>query len=316
MKSLFEYVTEAIAFDTAREYLGIERDKKAKVYMNAFWETLKEYVLSHGGSESRNSYRLYIPYTGKSPEVEADDSESAGSSNDLMLRRSEIKDLVSINLKSRGMWIEKWDYLNGTLDIGFLDHNDNKKIRQGQKIGKTLAQAKAPAISKELIDFYASDPLRLSKGIQKAIDSKKLTVVISNHAYDIAGMSTGRDWTSCMNIIDGINKVYVEEDIRFGTLVAYIISSDDTNIQKPYGRILIKPFKLRRPGHIGNDVSPIVYSTERTVYSPYIGLDPIRLWLKDICEEIQSGDGILRTLKNLYNDNFRDKDNQEFHGRK
>jgi hypothetical protein len=311
MKSLQDYLNEALNLDLAKEWVNIKRLKGAEQYMMAFWEELKKYCLEHGGSESRNKYRLYIPYTGPAPEVTADDTETAGSKSDGMINRDMIKNLVAQNLDARDQWIDKWDYIAGTCDVAMKDQQGNVKIRAGQKIGKLMGNS-----DKDLLTFFANDPIRLGKNILSAINSNNLSLVISNHAYDIAGMSTNRDWTSCMNIINGDNKVYVKHDIQYGTLVAYIIDKKDTNIEHPYGRILIKPYKLQRQGYHGFDPAPVVYSPEVTVYSPYLGLKPIREWLKDICEEIQDGDGIIRSLKTLYNDTYHDIADKEFHGKK
>lgn len=316
MKSLQDYLTEALNLDLAKEWVNIKRLKGAEQYMMAFWEELKNYCLGHGGNESRNKYRLYIPYTGPAPEVDVDDSETAGSKSSNLETRMYIKDVVKGKLMEKGQWIEKWNYIEGTLDVGMKDQNGNTKIRPNQKIGKIIAGEKSPKDGVLLTDFFSADPIRLGKNILSAINSNNLWLVISNHAYDIAGMSTNRDWTSCMNIINGDNKVYVKHDIQYGTLVAYIIDKKDTNIQQPYGRILIKPYKLQRQGYHGFDPAPVVYSPEVTVYSPYLGLKPIREWLKDICQEIQEGDGIIRSLKTLYNDTYHDSADKEFHGKK
>lgn len=307
MKTLVEFILESLPLNLAKEYVGIQRDKKAQQYMNTFWEHLKEYVLNHGGNESRNKYRLYLPYTGPKPTVQADDSEASGSKSQEMTYRDEIKTAVQAQLEERGQYIVNWDYIAGIMDVGMKDQNGNEKIRQGQKIGKFIKD-------NNLRDFFAADPIRLGKNITNAINANNLWLVISNHAYDIAGMSTNREWTSCMNIISGENADYVKEDIKYGTLVVYIIDKKDTNIEHPYGRILIKPYKLQRKGYYGFDAAPIVYSPEVTVYSPYMGLRPIRDWMKDICEEIQEGEGMLRHLKQLYNDTFHDKADSGFKG--
>ena len=71
-------------------------------------------------------------------------------------------------------------------------------------------------------------------------------VCISRHPYDIAGMSTGRGWRSCMNLIDGEYNYYVESSIMAGALIAYLIKDDDENINNPTSRLLIKPYIKRR----------------------------------------------------------------------
>ena len=58
-------------------------------------------------------------------------------------------------------------------------------------------------------------------------------------------MSSNRGWTSCMNLYgDNENKHYVNCDIKKGTIIAYLINVNVTNINKPQARILIKSFIL------------------------------------------------------------------------
>lgn len=317
MKSLYNYIMEALPLSTAKEYVNIKRLKGAEKYMNIFWEALSDYAKSHGGNISRNGHRIYLPYTGPKPDITADDTMSAGSANIWTTTRETIKDIVAAALEERGQWIDKWDYIGGTVDVAFKDQQENVRIRQGQKIGKLIAKDTIPTPGGDMkaIDLFSKDPVRLGKNINSAISSNNLWLVISNHAYDIAGMSTNRDWTSCMNIFNGGMQAYVEHDIQYGTLIAYIIDRKDTNIQQPYGRILIKPYKLKRTDRF-LEVMPIVYSPEVTVYSPYLGLKPIREWLKDICQEIQEGQGVLQRLRTLYNDDYHDDADKEFHGKR
>ena len=71
-------------------------------------------------------------------------------------------------------------------------------------------------------------------------------IIISRHPYDIAGMSTDRGWTSCMNLGgSGSYKNYVFPAIINGTLIAYLVNENDTNINKPISRLLIKPYVKR-----------------------------------------------------------------------
>ena len=111
------------------------------------------------------------------------------------------------------------------------------------KIGKVLS--KTPDILKKFVE----DPRRKAK-------KNKYEIVISRHPYDIAGMSTGRGWTSCMNIDIGHYKKYVMDDVVVGTIIAYGIRTGKTpeeeregkpakanrDIKNPVCRVLIKPF--------------------------------------------------------------------------
>ena len=91
----------------------------------------------------------------------------------------------------------------------------------------------------------------------KYTSTRDTVIVISRHPYDIAGMSTGRGWSSCQNIRNGGFKHYVPLSIVGGCLIAYLCRKDNTNVQigedqlarsnkvnigNPLGRVLIKPY--------------------------------------------------------------------------
>jgi len=84
-----------------------------------------------------------------------------------------------------------------------------------------------------------------SQPIQQTTDLNVMGI-ISRHPYDIAGMSTGRDWTSCMTLHpngkESKGQTYIPSDIVEGTLVAYMVYKDDLNITKPLSRLLITPY--------------------------------------------------------------------------
>lgn len=101
------------------------------------------------------------------------------------------------------------------------------------KIGKALA--KDPVLKK----MFDSDPNR--KALTNATRNHQL-ICISMHPYDIAGMSTDRGWVSCMHLKTGSNKQFVKQDIKAGTLIAYLIDPQDKNISKPIARCLAKPY--------------------------------------------------------------------------
>lgn len=95
----------------------------------------------------------------------------------------------------------------------------------------------------------------------KAPDLRDCCVVISKHPYDLAGMSSRRGWTSCMDITKehGNMRHFVAMSIAGGSLIAYLCRNNDTyvnigserkskghkvNISNPLGRVLIKPYFL------------------------------------------------------------------------
>ena len=105
------------------------------------------------------------------------------------------------------------------------------------KIGKILSAAAQQG------DDEANNALRLFQNDwQRTSTRAEYRGVVSRHPYDVAGMSTDRGWTSCQDLTRGSQCEYVPRDIRAGTLVAYMINKDDDNIEKPVGRILLKPY--------------------------------------------------------------------------
>jgi hypothetical protein len=72
-------------------------------------------------------------------------------------------------------------------------------------------------------------------------------------------MSTGRGFTSCMNLYtDGnTSKKFIQADIEQGTIISYLVSTDDLNIKHPVARILIKPYiNTKDPNDVLYDADP------------------------------------------------------------
>lgn len=153
----------------------------------------------------RNGYRVFIPLEYQSRNVQPIQPPA---------------DIAQV-LADNGFEIQ--DYVKG---IVF-----NKEKKQSIKIGKVLNKLGR----QDLMQKFNNDSRR--EGTKN-----KYVVVISRHPYDIAGMSTDRGWTSCMNLKNGINRHYVPLDVEKGSVVAYVTTTDDKNLNNPTGRVLIKPF--------------------------------------------------------------------------
>jgi hypothetical protein len=123
-----------------------------------------------------------------------------------------------------------------------------RTVKLGKAIEKAISQRK-DRVSSETIEQYiryfhawSRENQKANKEMKAKTEKEKLMVVISRHPYDVTCMSTGRDWTSCMNINNGARARSVLIDIKHGTIIAYLVYAHDTNIQHPLGRVLIKPF--------------------------------------------------------------------------
>jgi hypothetical protein len=141
------------------------------------------------------------------------------------------------------------DYKTGTATGG-----DGRTMRIGKllnRMGKS-----------ELIKKFNEDETR---SMAKSSKNSEFSVVISRHPYDIAGQSTDRNWTSCMNLANGgdygrpgVHAKCVEPSTKL-SLVAYLVKKDDGNIKRPVMRALILPYSAR-----GGD--GVIYRASRNVY--------------------------------------------------
>lgn len=142
--------------------------------------------------------------------------------------RAEPPKDIKDHLESHGYTIH--DYRGGTA----LDKHGRET-----KIGKALVKTAAP---KEMLDRFNADPNRRAKS------DSSMKVIISRHHHDVAGMSTNRGWTSCMNMDGGSNKEYLKHDLFHGTHVAYLVHNHDDEVKNPVARIALKPF-ISENGH-------------------------------------------------------------------
>ena len=150
------------------------------------------------------------------------------------------------------------------------------------KIGKLLDD---PEIKK----LYDNDPARQAQA--------EYEVVISRHPYDIAGMSTDRGWTSCMNLKDGSNKEYVALDVKEGTLVAYLIKKGDRDIKRPVARIAIKPFvNVLAADEIAFGIENAVYGTDVPGFT-----STVKDWVNYV-NKSKKLNGVFVLSPSLYND--------------
>jgi hypothetical protein len=111
---------------------------------------------------------------------------------------------------------------------------------------KVLKKLKA---SDYIMDKFINDPARSST----PFDVDKYRIVISKNPFAIAAASTGRSWVSCMTMPaheddedEGDNYEYLGNEIRAGSLIAYLVRSDDLEGRMVVGRVLLKPYHLNR----------------------------------------------------------------------
>lgn len=168
------------------------------------WDKQRYADLFQKYASDRNAYRIYLPINSMTKLTH-------------IVVPKDIEDAVS----SKGYIVD--DYINGIA----VDSSGKRRI----KIGKILPP--------ELQQKFANDKSR--QGARNAAQGG--LCVISRHPYDVAGMSTDRGWTSCMNLIGGINKHFVPEEVKEGSIIAYLVGKDDKNISKPSARILMRVYE-------------------------------------------------------------------------
>lgn len=180
---------------------------------------------------------------------------------------------ITSHLQEQGYSIE--DYR-----AGIAVHKDGKRrIR----IGKLLSD------KPDLKKIFDNDDKR------KAYRGQHI-ICISRHPYDIAGASTARGWTSCMDLHGGSESEYIEQDVAVGSIIAYLIESHDTNINRPVGRVLIKPFI-----HAGS--GEVILRCERKIYGTTVEgfIESVQNWL-DLNLHQNKPQGAYRINKDLYDD--------------
>lgn len=180
-------------------------------------------------------------------------------------------------------------------DKGTVTDKHGRETTVGKALGKTKADP-------SLMQQFNNDPVRQST--HKHDTGKSIT--ISRHPIDVAGMSTGRKWdaSSCMRIgtdgttteNTGTNRHYIKADMNHGTLAAYVHDNEDTNLENPNSRVLLK-----RHDSVDRGEKPI-FRPEATTYgnnNPDIH-HTLKKWAKENYPEKE--DGVYVKNSALYND--------------
>ena len=218
---LNKLISEALPISKAKELYSIQKSDKVTQYQDKIFNELIN--IPEYIKSNKTGDRLYFKFT-----REKDKEDKEIKSNPEI-----IKTLYDNNFKVK-------DYIKGTA---------TDKYDREVKIGKILQK-----INPELLQKFNNDINR------EASKTKNQLVVISKSPYDVGGASTDRGWNSCMNLYTGKNSMYINCDIKQGTIVAYLIDINDSNINNPQARIFIKPFI-----NVKNK-EDIIYYPERIVY--------------------------------------------------
>ena len=134
------------------------------------------------------------------------------------------------------MFLDENSYSANNADYkkGVAYHLSDENRRRPLKIGKILEKHGAHDKIKKA---FMNDPYRATA------KSSHLTATVSRHPFDVAGMSTDRGWTSCLDLRKGIYKKDVNKELQHGTHVAYLHHKTDKTISHPVARIALKPYE-------------------------------------------------------------------------
>jgi hypothetical protein len=273
---------EEVPYEVVKPYLEIERDPTAKQRLTKIFNNLK--AEPNAIELDKKGDRIAFPYNPKG-EYTSDIEK-------------EINDYIS-----KYNFVVK-DYIKG---IAF-----DKKNQRDIKIGKILtlvAKKEKEDSSKkkgeDLFSRFTNDP--------KRAQAKKASflIVFTKDKYDIATMSTDRRWGSCMDILSvGEHTHHVKSDIKEGTFVAYIIESTDTNIEKPLGRISIKPYiRVDKDREVSDSIESgdevVNYAEYKTYGNIPGGKEKFIDFVDDIMQKVQKISGEYKRLGCLYSDSDR-----------
>lgn len=228
---------EALSLDKAKEYSSMSRRPQAQDNVNLLFDSIKKNFPE--STTNRSGDRLYLPF-----------KENTDVSNKFVNR--ETYDLIAGVIKSYGYTIK--DY---TLGIA-TEAKYNRDVKIGKILTSIYEKKDDPNIKdfvKTILNKFNNDPSR------KNVKNSEDMIVFSKHPYDIAGMSTDRGWTSCMNVNGGVHCDYVNKDIEEGTVIAYLTKKSDVNINNPICRVLIRPLWSKNEKDVYYVTSKNVYGT-------------------------------------------------------
>ena len=166
------------------------------------------------------------------------------------------------------------DYLK-TIGYDITDYKLNQAV-QIENNKRTIRISKLLAKQPELLKEFTLDDIRANTRV-----GSEFSIVLTSNYEDVAGMSFDRCWTnSCLNIQSGVNKKYVKDEVKQGTVVAYLIKSDDLEITNPLGRVNIKPYV-----NGSSTTSRVIYAPDKRIYGnipdPKLFLKKIEEYLND-----------------------------------
>lgn len=174
-----------------------------------------------------------------------------------------------------------------------LRYKDLKELDR-QKIAGEISQIKYDS-EKRLVEKHYEETKSEFENMPFRAGSE-LSVVISMNPHDLASMSTGRGWSSCMNLQDGAHKKDVYCEVRNGGFVAYLIRKEDKEVKRPLARIHIRRFD-NKSGRSVAVPEESVYGTDKEGF-----LQAVESWLGKAQGNLKAGP--YRRVGGSYSDTF------------
>lgn len=305
----FEYFFNEYCLQEAISLKNVKKKKLSKKYSGAYTQRLNEIF----GDKNRVFLDLDIDYS--------------NVQHELMRKIRDVLEKENYTVRSMKSYIDGLAYKYKYDDDGKYVVDTKNPVKIGKLLQKYEPDGEIEVTSrvngkkttkkipgKPLLHEFKNDPIRAANG--------KFAVVISRHPYDLAGASTDRSWTSCMDLgferinypksrkNEGTYRKYVSRDIEEGSLIAYVVPVNElykgpngetkTKLEKPLSRITIKP-------HSSNKGD--VYSIGAMYGNKYPEFEKIvEEWIsKNLNNKLTGGESIYRN-RNLYSDNDRGVD--------
>jgi len=332
LKRLLEtqLIKEALPLEMARNYVSIKRNPEIEQRLDSVLNAIKQLP---NAKTSRRGDRIAVPYEAKAEIFDP----RGGVSNQLENVYIQLSRMISKANQHRGENYDTFTMPNiERLVAGQVKDAYGRPTKMSKFITAVITQDEVKAFvsslerhaetdangKRMLVGRGGSRPFdevvtQVKQDAKKKIDAllklydeipevrqfrenktKTYYIVFSKHAYDIAGMSTNRGWSSCMNLYQGINKHYLQYDVTDGTMIAYLVANDDLNITRPIARVAIKPFVNT------DDATDVFYEPEEKVY----GTSPLTFLevLNKIINDAQPGKtGRFKMVDTLYCDSKR-----------
>lgn len=302
----FEYFFNEYCLQEAISLKNVKKKKLSKKYSGAYNQRLNEIF----GDKNRLFLDLNIDYS--------------NIQHELMRKIRDVLENENYTVRSMKSYIDGIAYKYKYADDGTYTVDTKNPVKIGKLLQKYEPDGEIEVTTrvngkkttkkipgKPLLHEFKNDPIRAANG--------KFAVVISRHPYDLAGASTDRSWTSCMDLgferinypkskkNEGAYRQFVSKDIEEGSLIAYVVPANElyrgpngetkTKLEKPLSRITIKP-------HSSNKGD--VYSIGTMYGNKYPEFEEmVEEWIsKNLNNKLSGGESIYRN-RNLYSDGDR-----------